>query len=119
MSTLMDRALMIRTKHRLNKEIRHIEELLLHNGYPKNVSIQIAEKIAHFFIAKRFGPEKCAVYLRVPWIDKLSENLNLEIKTAVKSCYGSVSIRLVFTSKPMLPVDCNDIPPTTQKSFAI
>ena len=62
MSTLMDRALMICTKHRLNKEILHIEKLLLHNGSPENVSIQIAEKIAHFSIPKRFGPEKCAVH---------------------------------------------------------
>ena len=63
MSTLMDRALMICTKRRLNKEIQHIEKLLLHNGYPKHViSIQIAKKIAHFSTPKRFGPEKCAVH---------------------------------------------------------
>ena len=42
-----------------------------------------------------------------------------EVKTAVESCYGSVSTRLVFTSKRMLPVARKNILPTTQKSFVI
>ena len=57
------------------------------------------------------------MYLRVPWIGKSSTNLAKEVKTAVESCYGSVSTRLVF--KRMLPVARKDALPTTQKSSAI
>ena len=42
-----------------------------------------------------------------------------EVKTAVESCYGSVSTHLVFTSKCMLPVAHKDVLPTIQKSFVI
>ena len=100
-STLVHRALIICTKRRLNGEIERIKKILLENGYPKNViNTRIAKKIAQFFTLKRFGPEKCPVYLMVPWIGKPSINLEKEVKTVVESCYGSVSTRLVFTSKP-------------------
>ena len=48
-----------------------------------------------------------------------STNLEEEVKTAVESCYGSVSTRLVFTSKRMLPVARKDVLPTTHKSSVI
>ena len=102
---------MICTKRRLNEEIERIKKLLLDNGYPKNIT----KKIAQFSTLKRFGPEKCPVYLRVPWIGKPSTNLEKEVKTAVESCYGSVSTRLVFTSKRMLPVARRDVLPAIRK----
>ena len=83
-SILAHRALMICTKRRLNGEIERIEKILLDNGYPKNViKAQIAKKIAQFSTLKRFGPEKCPVYLRVPWIGKPSTNLEKEVKAAM------------------------------------
>ena len=67
---------MICTKRRLNEEIERITKILLDNGYPRNIiSTQITKKMAQFSTLKRFGPEKCPVYLRVPWIGKSSTNL--------------------------------------------
>ena len=37
-------------------------------------------------------------------------------QTAVESCYGSVTTRIIFTSKHMLPVAHKDVLPTTLKS---
>ena len=111
---------MICTKRRLNGEIERIKKILLNNGYPKNViNALITRKIAQFSTLKQFGPEKCPVYLRVSWIGKPSTNLEKKDKTAVESCYGSVSTRLVFTSKSMLPVARKDVLSTTEKSFVI
>ena len=59
------------------------------------------------------------MYLIVPWIGKPSINLEKEVKIAVKSCYDSVSTRLVFTFKRMLPVARKDVLRTIQKSFVI
>ena len=119
-SALVHRALMICTKRRLNGEKERIKKILLDKGYPKNViNAQITNKIAQFSTLKRFGPEKCPVYLRVPWIAKPSTNLEKEVKAAVESCYGSVSTRLVLISKRMLPVARKDVLPTTQKSSVI
>ena len=118
-STLVHRALMICTKRRLNQEIERIKKILLDNGYPKNIKTQITKEITQFSTLKRFGPEKCPVYLRVPWIGKPSTNLEKEVQTVVESCCGSVSTRLAFTTKRMLPVARKDVLPTIQKSFVI
>ena len=103
---------MICTKRRLNGGIERIKKVSLDNSYSKNViNAQIAKKIAQFFTLKRFGPEKCPVYLRVPWINKPFTILKKEVKTARESCYSSVSTRLMFTSKRMLPVARKDVLP--------
>ena len=104
----------------LNAQIKPMKKILLHHGYPKNITnAQIAKKIAQFSTLKRLGPEECPVYLRVPWIGKPFTNLVKEVKTAMESCYGSVSTRLAFTSKRMLPVARKDVLPAIQKSFVI
>ena len=90
------------------------------NGYPESIiDCNISKKIAQFSMPKRFGPEKCPVYLRVPWIGKASISLDKNVKTAVESCYGSVTTRVVFTSKRMLPVARKDVLPTTLKSSVV
>ena len=68
---------------------------------------------------KRFDPEKCPVYLRVPWIKKASIGLDKNVKTTVESCYGSVTTKVIFTSKCMLPVARKDALPTTPKSSVV
>ena len=111
---------MIRSKRRLNGEIKRIKNICLDNGYPENVvNAQIAKKIAQFSTLKRFGPEKCPVYLRVLWMGKPFTNLKKEVKTDVESCFGFISVRLVFRSKCMLPVARKDVLPATQKSFVV
>ena len=77
-----------------------------------------SKKIAQFSMPKRFGPEKCQVCLS-PWIGKASISLDKNVKIAVESCYDSVSSRVVFTSKRMLPVARKDVLPTTLQSSVI
>ena len=50
---------------------------------------------------------------------KTSIGLDKNVKMSVKSCYGSVTTRVVFTSKRLLPVVCKDVLPTTLKSSVI
>ena len=52
-------------------------------------------------------------------MSKPSTNLEKEVKTAMESCYGSVSIHLVSVTKCMLPVVHNYVLPTSQKSSVI
>ena len=86
MSTLAHRALIICTKSKPNEEIKHIKNILLDNGYPESlIDCNIFKKIAQVFMPKRFDPEKCSVYLRVPWIGKASIGLDKNVKKAVKT----------------------------------
>ena len=107
-------------KSKINEEIKHIKNILLDNGYPESIiDCNISKKIAQFSMPKRFGPEKCPVYLRILWIGKASIGLDKNVKTAVESCYGSVTTRVVFTSKRILPVARKDVLPTTLKSSVV
>ena len=79
---------------------------MLDNGYPEDIVIKhISKKIAQFSTAKPFGPEKCPVYLRAPWIGSASQQLEHQVKSVVQNWYGAVSPRLIFSSQCMLPVN--------------
>ena len=68
---------------------------------------------------KKYGPQKCPVYLRDPWIGNASAQLDKNVKMAVENCYWSVTTRVVFPSKSMLPVARKDVLPTSVKSSVI
>ena len=97
-----------------------MEKILLDNGYPKNViNTQIIKKIAQFSTLKRFGPEKCPVYLRYLGLVSPPQIWKKKSKPPWKAAMVSVSTRLIFTSKRMLPVARKDALPTTKKSSVI
>ena len=75
-ATLVHRALMICTKNQLKQEIDFIKKILLDYGYAEDIVLKhISKKIAQISTAKSFGPEKCPVYLRAPWIGTTSQQL--------------------------------------------
>ena len=103
-STLVHCALKICFESKLKEEINRIKEILLDNGYPEDFVLeQISEKIMQFSRPKRFGPDKCPVYLRVTYTGKAALTLERNLRIAVKNCYGSVTLRIVFVSRQMLP----------------
>ena len=111
---------MICTKNKLKQEIDFIKKILLDNGYPEDIVLKhISKKIAQFSAAKPFGPEKCPVYLRAPWIGSASQQLEHQVKSAVQNCYGAVSPRLIFSSQCMLPAAKKDVLPANQRSMVI
>ena len=119
-STLVHRALKICSKNKLKEEINRIKEILLDNGYPEDFVLRhISNKISRFSNPKRFGPEKCPVYLRVTYTGKASLTLEKNLTTAVENCYRSVVTRVVFVSKQMLSPAKKDVLPAFQKSSVI
>ena len=79
----------------------------------------IFKKIAQFSTAKSFGPEKCPVYLRAPWIDSASQKLEHQIKSAVQNCYEAVSPCLIFSCQCLLPAAKKDVLPANQRSMVV
>ena len=70
-STLVHRALKICSKSKLKEEINRIKEILLDNGYPEAFVLkQISKKTTQFSTPKRFGPNKCPVYLVSPTLER-------------------------------------------------
>ena len=86
-SRLVHRALKICSKSKLKEEINQIKEILLYNGYPEDFVLkQISKKIKQFSRPKRFGPDKCPVYLWVPYTGKAALTLERNFQIAVENC---------------------------------
>ena len=118
--TLVHRALMICSKTRLDSELGTIKQLLIDNGYPEDVLVScIKEKLANISSEKQFGPEKCPVYLKLPWIGNVSSKFENQISKAITSCSYAVKPRAVYNTRVMLPSAKKDSVPTTQKSCVV
>ena len=50
-----------------------------------------------------FGPEKCPIYLKLPWIGNFSSKFENQISKAIKSCFYAVKPRVVYNTRVMLP----------------
>ena len=119
-STLVYCALKICSKSKLKEEINRIKEILLDNEYPEDFVLkQISKKITQFSPPKRFGPDKCPVYLRVTYTGKAALTLERNLRIAVENCYGSVALRTVFVSRQMLRASRKDVLPAIQKRSVI
>ena len=60
---------MICSKAKLGSELEKIKQLLIENGYPTDALLFcINQKLANSAAEKTFGPEKCPVCLKLPWI---------------------------------------------------
>ena len=77
---------MICSKTKLGSELDKIKQLLIENGYPADVLLScINQKLANFAAENTFGPEKCPVYLKLPWIGNVSSKFENQIIKAITS----------------------------------
>ena len=66
--TLVQRALMICSKSKLHAELEKLKTIFLDNGYPEDIILSYTkERIASLSAVQKFGPQKCPVYLKLPW----------------------------------------------------
>ena len=112
--TLVHRALMICS------ELDKIKQLLIENRYPADVLLScINQKLANFAAEKKFGPEKCPVYLKLPWIGNVSSKFENQINKGITSCFYTVKPFVVYNTRVMLPSAKKDSVPTTQKNCVV
>ena len=111
---------MICSTTKLDSELDTIKQLLIENGYPEDVLVScIKEKLANISSEKRFGPGKCPVYLKLPWIGNVSSKLENQINKAITSSFYAVKPRAVYNTRIMQPSAKKDSGPTTQKSYVV
>ena len=97
--TLTHRALMICCESKLDSELEKLTKIFLENGYPEDViSVYIREKIGNFSADVKFGPQKCPVYLKLPWIGDSSLRFESQIKQAITNCFFAVNPRIVYST---------------------
>ena len=71
---------MICSKTKVGPELDKIKQLLIENEYPADVLLScINQKLANFAAEKPFDPEKCPVYLNLPWIGNVSSKFEVKL----------------------------------------
>ena len=111
---------MICSKTKLDSELDTTKQNLIDNGYPEDVLVScIKDKPANISSEKQFGPEKCPVYLKLPWIGNVSSRFENQINKAITSCFYAVKPRAAYNTRVMLPSAKKDSIPTIQKSCVV
>ena len=57
---------------------------------------------------KKFGPEKCVVTLKLPFINKNSRVLAKNVKQLIKNTYNAADPRIILTSKLLIQPSVKD-----------
>ena len=74
------RTLIICSKTKLDSELDTIKQLLIDNAHPEDVLVScIKEKLANVSSEERFDPQRCPVYLKLPWIGNVSSKFENQI----------------------------------------
>ena len=117
---LTHRALAICSPERLPSELDKITFIPLSNGYPEHVVKSLTfTKMKQFHVLPKFGPKKCPVYLRLPWLDSVSTRFEKHAKFAVKQCFSAAEPSVVYSTNKLLPATNKDVLPALQKSNVI
>ena len=117
---LVDRALKICTKCNLPEELSKVREILTSNGYPISIiNKRIKMKMKCSDESKICGPQKCPVYLRLPYLGDFSERITKTIRHHVEKTFMSVNMRTVFSTKSILSKSTKDVLPSLTKSKVV
>ena len=117
--TLTHRALKICSKEMLEPEVKKIIDIFRENGYPDRlVATTIKRKVEDFqqHQVVKEGPHKCPVYIRLPYIGKVTELYKKRICNTVRNCFFAVNPRVLISSKPILPSSVKDVLPSPKRS---
>ena len=118
--TLCHRAYKICSPELLTSEINQIKLLLNKNGYPKElINKTIKLHLNSLDKRKKFGPEKCVVTLKLPFINKNSRILEKNVKQLIKNTYNAADPRIILTSKPLIQPSGKDPISPLNKSMVI
>ena len=117
---LVHRAVKICSKQLLDDELNNIRSILLDNGYPKYViESGIKNKLLKFSSASEYGPKKCPVYLKLPYLGEAGLKITNSVRKTIKSVFNSVTLRVIFSTRTILPSSQKDVLSTLHKSNVI
>ena len=110
--TLTLRALRICSPSLLELELDFIKSVFLENGYPLEV-IQSSIKAVQLQQKKDpvFGPEKCPVYLKLPYIGMAAKRFKIAVQRSVHNEYHNARAVVIFQARKMLPNLSKDVLP--------
>ena len=95
------RALNICSDCKIENELKVIKDIFIDNEYPEEViDVNIRYTVTRFTNPNKvFGPPKCPVYSRLPWVGSASQSFADKIASSVYR-YQAVNLRPIFTTRP-------------------
>ena len=95
------RALNICCDSTIKDEVKVIKEIFINNGCPEEVMGDNIKLTVTRLKNKNkiFGPPKCSVYFRLPWVGPASQSFAEEVASSVYRCYHAVNVRPIFTTR--------------------
>ena len=96
------RALNICSDCKIENELKAIKDIFIDNGYPEDaIDINVKHTVTKLKNTNKvFGPPKCPVYFRLPWVGSASQSFADKISFSVYRCYHAVNVRPIFTTRP-------------------
>ena len=83
------------------------------------INARISKKILQFRKQPEEGPQRCPVYLKLPWIGEISTKFEKKIKCSVQNCFSTVQPRVIFSTRRILPAIHKDVLPASQQSMVV
>jgi hypothetical protein len=119
-ATLTHRAKKICSEDRLPQELDSIRSLLATNGYPHSVVQACIQRTlnAPDPVPVTDRPEQ-PVILRLPYIGNVCRQYEKNITEAVARCYEDTKLRVIFTSRGILPSARKDVLPIQMNNNVI
>ena len=117
---LIHRAIKICSKAHVENEFSNIRRILSDNGYPiLLINERIKRKLGLSAANPMYGPQKCPVYLHLPFLGEHSERITKAIRSCVGKIFFSVNLRTVYSTKKILPKNRKDVLPSQSQSNVI
>ena len=101
-SCLVSRAVRICSPSKIDDEIENILSIFLNLCYPEHMVRRTINRA--LLTVKRpptAGPERCPVYLRLPYLGPVMERFDGALKTAVCKVYPSTTLRIVYQTRTL------------------
>ena len=118
--TLTHRAVNICSKSMLPEELKKIRSLFEDNGYPSHiVDSRIKKKISLMNEERTQGPQKHAVYLKLPYMGIAAEKMIKDVRNTVEETFYSVNFRAVFQTTSLISINKKDSISSQSKSNVI
>ena len=84
-NVLVSRAKRICSNSKFHTEMDKIAGILSENGYPEDIIRSFTHKFLTAIDERKMGPEKCPVYIKIPWKGKMSQRYEEQIKRCVSN----------------------------------
>ena len=106
--SLTTRAKRICSPSLLSQELDKLRNIFISNGYP----LSIVDRYMQLILKDRevfFGPKKCQIYLKLPWLSDSSTKFESRISNIISSSFPALHLLCCFSSRTTFSTTNKDI----------